>query len=75
MSGADRLSTRLRRARALLREWRRAIWDSERDRSDGPARGTVGEAARAELDRFDAAIQAVKEAIKAAGAAERKSDG
>lgn len=63
---AKPLRTRLWKARALIKEWHKTVYDSERDRSDGPARGSVSEGAAAELARFDEAAQALTEAIKAA---------
>jgi len=60
------LTTRLRAARALLSQWRRTVYDSEKIRSDGPDRGTVSDAAAHELARFDEAREALSEAIKLA---------
>jgi hypothetical protein len=57
------LLTRLRAARLLLREWRRTIYDSERDRTLQAPNDLSPEAA-GELARFDAADTALAEAIK-----------
>lgn len=57
------LVTRLRSARQLLLEWRRTLYDSERSREPGPNLGALDEAAAHELSRFDAAREALTEAI------------
>lgn len=58
------LATRLRSVRQLLLEWRRTVYDSEKCREPGANRGAVDEAAAHELARFDAAREALTEAIK-----------
>ncbi len=60
------LPTRLRRARTLLKTWKRAVRDSHTERG-GPDAGRVTDAAALrELDDFTEAEQALTEAIKLA---------
>jgi len=60
------LPTRLMRARTLLRSWKVACRDGSTERA-GPNKGTITDArVLRELADFDAAIQAVNEAIKLA---------
>ncbi len=69
------LPTRLRRARTLLRAWKKVCRASSAVQF-GPAKGTVTDArALRELADFDAAIQAVNEAIKIAGVPQLEAPG
>lgn len=67
MSAKKPLATRLRQARTLLREFRAAVWESEKRHGEGPM---FSDAALADLARLDAARQALTEAIRAAVQAE-----
>lgn len=63
---AATLPTRLRRARTLLRDWKRAC-SAGCVEQVGPNKGSVTDSrALRELADFDAAIQAINEAIKLA---------
>lgn len=65
MNRSKPLATRLRQARTLLLVWKRALRDSHMSRESGPNLGKVDdEQMAAELQRFDAARQALTEAIK-----------
>lgn len=67
MKSAKPLATRLRQARTLLLVWKRALRDSHMSRESGPNYGKVDdEQIAAELQRFDAARQALTDAIKLA---------
>lgn len=69
------LPTRLRRASTLLRTWKKACRDGCTVRY-GSAKGTVTDArALRELADFDAAIQAVNEAIKIASVPQLEKPG
>ncbi len=60
------LATRLRHARALLRDWQIALRDSHMSREPGPNYGKVDEPMAGELQRFVEAREALTEAIKLA---------
>lgn len=60
------LATRLRQARTLLLDWKIALRDSHMSREPGPNFGKVDEPMANELQRFDAARQALSAAIKLA---------
>ena len=60
------LATRLRQARALLRDWQIALRDSHMSREPGPNYGKVDEPMAAELLRFEAARDTINDAIKLA---------
>jgi hypothetical protein len=61
-----KLPTKLRAARTLLREWKRALHDGHKCREPGPNFGKVDDQMAAELVRFDEAREAISEAIKLA---------
>lgn len=67
------LATRLRAAQTLLRQWRRAVLDSNRCREEGPNYGKVDEATAHELARFDRAIESIGEAVKLFAGEKEKS--
>lgn len=67
MSKKRSLSSRLGSARFLLRQYRAALVDGHKVRGEGPNCGKVIDPdALGELERFDLAIKAVGDAIKAA---------
>jgi hypothetical protein len=57
------ISTRLRCARTLLREWQHVLFTSE-ERHDPGNEGKVSPAVKRELARFDDARKAISEALK-----------
>lgn len=63
MKKAKPLATRLRQARTLLLIWKTALRDSHMSRQPGPNYGKVDGPMAIELQRFDAARQALTEAI------------
>lgn len=64
MSEAPSLKTRLHRARVLLLEQRRILYDSEAIRTGGPDHGSVTPDIQRELARYDDARAAITAAMK-----------